>query len=136
MEELPLEDSQFDLVVANGSLHYASAVARAVSEARRVLRPDGLFLVLDSPVYDEPETGRQMVQRRQEHHRKLGIRDSASTAGFLVEEEFVAMSEREGFEVEVQYPFEGVPRRLRRTYCRLRRAAPPARFPLFALGKR
>jgi SAM-dependent methyltransferase len=136
MEELPLEDSQFDLVVANGSLHYAGAVARAVSEARRVLRPDGLFLVLDSPVYDEPETGRQMVRRRQEHHRKLGIRDSASTAGFLVEEEFVAMSEREGFEVEVEYPFEGVPRRLRRTYCRLRRAAPPARFPLFALEKR
>jgi SAM-dependent methyltransferase len=136
MEELPLEDSQFDLVVVNGSLHYACDLPRAVSEGRRVLRPGGLLLVLDSPVYDEPESGRQMVRRRQEHHRELGISDSASTAGFLVEEDFVAMVAGFGFQVEVEHPFEGVPRRLRRAYCRLRRAAPPARFPLFALEKR
>lgn len=136
MEELPLEDSQFDLVVANGSLHYARSIARAVSEARRVLRPAGLFLVLDSPVYEEPETGRQMVRRRQEHHRDLGVCDPASTAGFLVGEEFAATARRAGFQVETEYPFEGVPRRLRRTYYRLKRAAPPARFPLFALEKR
>jgi SAM-dependent methyltransferase len=136
MEDLPLQDSQFDLVVANGSLHYAASIARAVSEARRVLRPDGFFLVLDSPVYDEPETGRQMVRRRQEHHRNLGIRDIASTAGFLVGDEFVATAEREGFRVEAEYPFEGVRRRLLRTCCRWKRASPPARFPLFALEKR
>jgi SAM-dependent methyltransferase len=135
MEELPLEDSQFDLVVANGSLHYARSIARAISEARRVLRPGGLFFVLDSPVYDEPESGRRMVQRRQERHRNLGISDRASTAGFLVREEFVALAERHGFEAEAEYPFEGLSRGLRRAYCRLRRAAPPARFPLFVLER-
>jgi SAM-dependent methyltransferase len=136
MERLPLEDSQFDLVVANGSLHYAAEVARAVAEARRVLRPQGLFLVLDSPVYDEPEHGRQMVRRRQEHHGNLGISDPASTAGFLVEEEFVGMAKRADFHVEEDHPFEGLSRGLRRVYCRLRREAPPARFPLFALERR
>jgi SAM-dependent methyltransferase len=136
MEDLPLEDAQFDLVVANGSLHYAGRVRDAVFEAHRVLRPGGLFLVLDSPVYDESEPGREMVRRRQERHRELGIPDSATTAGFLVEEELVAISAGIGFQGSVLYPFEGVPRRLRRAYCRLRSLAPPARFPLFVLEKR
>jgi len=68
-------------------------------------------------------------------HRELGIPDAASTAGFLVGGDFVALSAGVGFQVEVLYAFEGLPRRLRRAYCRLRRAAPPARFPLFALEK-
>ncbi len=135
MEDLPLEDAQFDLVVANGSLHYAARIRDAVSEAHRVLRPGGLFLVLDSPVYDAPEHGREMVRRRQEHHRALGISDSASTAGFLVERDFLALSGDVGFRVEVLKPFEGARRRLRRAYCRLRALAPPASFPLFALEK-
>jgi SAM-dependent methyltransferase len=136
MEDLPLEDAQFDLVVANGSLHYAGRIRDAVFEAHRVLRPGGLFLVLDSPVYDELEPGREMVRRRQEHHSELGISDSATTAGFLVEGDFVALSEGVGFRVQVLYPFEGARRRLRRAYCRLLALAPPARFPLFVLEKR
>jgi SAM-dependent methyltransferase len=135
MEDLPLEDAQFDLVVANGALHYAGRVQDAVSEAYRVLRPAGLFLVLDSPVYDEIEHGREMVRRRQEHHRELGVSDLASTAGFLVERSFLALSAEIGFRVEVLKPFEGARRRLRRAYCRLRSLTPPARFPLFALEK-
>jgi SAM-dependent methyltransferase len=135
MEDLPLEDAQFDVVVANGSLHYAARIEDAVREAFRVLRKGGLFLVLDSPAYDEPESGREMVRRRQERHRGLGIPDSASTAGFLVSGDFLGVAARSGFRAEVQYPFEGVSRRLRRAYCRLRRAAPPARFPLYVLER-
>ncbi len=136
MEELPLEDAQFDVVVANGSLHYAARIEDAVREAHRVLRPGGLFLVLDSPAYDEAEPGREMVRRRIERHRRLGIADSASTAGFLVEGDFLDVAAAAGFRASVQYPFEGIPRRLRRVYCRIRRAAPPARFPLFVLARR
>ncbi len=135
MEDLPLEDAQFDVVVANGSLHYAARIEDPVREAFRVLRKGGLFLVLDSPVYDDPEPGREMVRRRQERHRGLGISDSASTAGFLVAGDFLRIAVRTGFSAEVQYPFEGIPRRLRRAYCRLRRAAPPARFPLYVLER-
>jgi SAM-dependent methyltransferase len=136
MEEFPLEDAQFDLVVANGSLHYAARIQDAVVEAYRVLRPGGAFLVLDSPVYDREEHGRDMVRRRQERHREMAISDTAPTSGFLLEREFLALSTSAGFEVEVERPFEGFPRALRRGYCWLRRAAPPARFPLFVLEKR
>jgi hypothetical protein len=76
-----------------------------------------------------------MVSRRQERHRKLGIQDNASTAGFLVNGEFREIASRTGFGVGIHYPFEGVPRKLRRAYCKLRRASPPARFPLFVLER-
>jgi SAM-dependent methyltransferase len=135
MEDLSLEDAQFDLVVANGSLHYAGRIEDAVSEAYRVLRPGGIFLVLDSPVYDAPEHGRDMVRRREERHRELGISGTTGTTGFLVERDFVALSASRGFRVEVLRPFEGVRRRLRRAHCRVRSLVPPARFPLFMLER-
>ncbi len=137
MEELPLEDSQFDVVVANGSLHYAGNVTRAIEEAHRVLRARGIFLVLDSPAYDDHETGRAMVQRREHDHReRLGVLPTERTTGYLVASEFRAQLESAGFRVETSQPFEGVARRLRRGYCVLRRCDLPARFPLFDSEKR
>ena len=137
MEELPLEDSQFDVVVANGALHYARSVTRAVEEARRVLRTGGIFLLLDSPVYDDHETGRAMVRRRENDHReRLGVLPTERTTGYLVASEFRSQLESAGFRVETSQPFEGLARRLRRAYCVLRGCDLPGRFPLFVSEKR
>jgi SAM-dependent methyltransferase len=136
MEELPLEDSQFDVVVANGSIHFARSVARAVVEASRVLRAGGLFLVLDSPVYSDPDAGRAMVKRRiDEHRERFGLLSPADTTGFLVERDFVAMLGGAGFRVETHRPFEGLERRLRRGYHAVRGLSAPARFLVFASEK-
>lgn len=137
MEELPLEDAQCDVVVANGALHYASSVPRAIDEARRVLRPGGIFLVLDSPVYPSHEAGGAMVSRRDDDHRKrFGLAPAATTTGFLVERPFRTALEGAGFTLTARQPFEGLVRRLRRGYCALRRFHPPARFPVFVGEKR
>ena len=45
-EALPFEAARFDLVVSLMALHAAADLPRALSEARRVLKPDGLFLAL------------------------------------------------------------------------------------------
>jgi SAM-dependent methyltransferase len=135
MEDLPLEDAQFDLVVANGSLHYAGYLPRAIAEAHRLLRDGGLFVILDSPVYDDAESGRAMVRRRKERHRELGVEEAGATAGFLVEHDFLALGASVGFRCEVIRPFEGTRRLLRRAYCRVRGAFAPARFPIFVLEK-
>jgi SAM-dependent methyltransferase len=137
MEDLPLGDAQFDVVVASGSLHYARNLASAVSEARRVLREGGLFLVLDSPAYEDAVAGRAMVERREREHReRYGISPAGETSGFLVEKEFARLLETCGFRVARRDPFEGLSRRLRRLWCSLRGIAPPARFPLFVSEKR
>jgi SAM-dependent methyltransferase len=136
MEDLPLEDSQFDVVVANGSLHYARSVERAVLEARRVLRGGGLFLVLDSPVYPDSEAGRAMVRRRIEEHReRFAVSSAHDTAGFLVEDDFLALLDDARFKVSVHRPFEGLERGVRRGYHALKGIAPLARFLLFASEK-
>jgi SAM-dependent methyltransferase len=44
--DLPFEDASFDRVVSIGCLHHTGDLARAVAEARRVLRPGGELLLM------------------------------------------------------------------------------------------
>ncbi len=46
--ELPFEGASFDVVVSTQVLEYVDDVASALAEARRVLRPGGRLLVLDT----------------------------------------------------------------------------------------
>lgn len=137
MEELALDDGQFDVVVANASLHYARSLPRAVAEAHRVLQPGGRFLVLDSPVFDEARSGNEMVrERRRRQEERLGACFADPTTGYLIETEFVAMLEGAGFRVDIERPFEGIPRLLRRGARSLRGLTSPARFPVFVAEKK
>lgn len=47
--DLPYQDDFFDLVVINGSLHHFFAMDKTFSEAFRVLKPAGKFIVLGEP---------------------------------------------------------------------------------------
>ncbi len=47
MYRLPLAEAEFDVVALQMVLHYAEDPGAAIAEAARVLRPDGLLLVVD-----------------------------------------------------------------------------------------
>ncbi len=47
MEELPIEDAAVDLVFFSQSLHHALHPERAMTEAHRILAPNGRIIVLD-----------------------------------------------------------------------------------------
>lgn len=138
MEDLPLADDQFDLVVANGSLHYARDLRLPVAEAYRLLRGNGLFLVMDSPAYRAPDDGKAMVRRRVEAHReRFGICSKPDdTAGFLVLPDFVDLLERTGFTVRRKQTFDGWERTIRRWIAPLLGWTAPAQFVMFAAFKR
>ncbi|HLY05362.1 MAG TPA: class I SAM-dependent methyltransferase [Rhizomicrobium sp.] len=84
-DNLPFDDNRFNLVVFNASLHYATDLARALTEASRVTRSGGCVAVLDSPFYRSDQDGRDMVAEKwAEGHARFG-----SSAEVLLTQNFV-----------------------------------------------
>jgi ubiquinone/menaquinone biosynthesis C-methylase UbiE len=70
MYQLPLPDASFDAVVIHQVLHYADRPSMAIAEAARVLRPNGVLVVVDFAPH-------QLEYLRDEHaHRRLGFADT------------------------------------------------------------
>jgi ubiquinone/menaquinone biosynthesis C-methylase UbiE len=70
-EHLPFENESFDLVHSKDSLHHMAHPERALAEYRRVLRPDGVALIVEANRYN-PSLYLQMtlVRRHQHFNRK------------------------------------------------------------------
>lgn len=75
-DALPFTPQQFDLVVFNGSLHYAPDIGATLAHARRMLAPGGTLVVMDSPMFDRDRHGRAMVDAKIHRFRSgYGLRD-------------------------------------------------------------
>ncbi|HTV88791.1 MAG TPA: metalloregulator ArsR/SmtB family transcription factor [Stellaceae bacterium] len=70
MYQLPLADASFNAVVIHQVLHYADRPAEAIAEAARVLRPDGVLLIVDFAPH-----GLEFL-RDEQAHRRLGFADA------------------------------------------------------------
>jgi ubiquinone/menaquinone biosynthesis C-methylase UbiE len=133
LECLPFVSHQFELVIANASLHYSEHLDLALDEARRVLAPDGIFVVMGSPFFHDGAAGAQMLADRQRDLReRLGIAPSLSErqAGYFTYGELPQRLRRHGLKAEVQQPFAGLRPWLRPWIARLRRQREPASYPL------
>ena len=75
-DALPFAPGQFDLVIFNGSLHYAPDADATIARARSMLAPGGLLVVMDSPLFQRDADGRAMVEEMVRHfERDYGLRD-------------------------------------------------------------
>jgi ubiquinone/menaquinone biosynthesis C-methylase UbiE len=54
-EDLPFDDETFDLVACRIAPHHFPNVEKFIQEAARVVRPGGLFLLLESTAPEDPE---------------------------------------------------------------------------------
>jgi ubiquinone/menaquinone biosynthesis C-methylase UbiE len=73
MYQLALPDASFDVVVIHQVLHYADRPAAVIAEAARVLRPNGLLVLVDFAPHS-------LEFLRDEHaHRRLGFADAEVT---------------------------------------------------------
>ncbi|HEX2525861.1 MAG TPA: metalloregulator ArsR/SmtB family transcription factor [Geminicoccus sp.] len=73
MYQLPLPDASFAAVTFHQVLHFADDPFAALSEARRVLAPDGRIIVVDLARHEREEL------RQDRQHRRLGFSDGEMT---------------------------------------------------------
>ncbi len=139
MSRPPFADNTFTLCAISAALHYANE-EETLRSAYRVLKPGGLLVITDSPVYTNVEAGRAMAAEREAQiETLLGTPppDLPGGTNFLVEPELLARMADTGFAIQV-IPVERIVGRLKRS---LTRAAGPrsrehARFPAHSRAKK
>lgn len=131
-DRLPLEAGSTDVAIFNASFHYSTDYAETLSEAKRVVRPGGLIVVLDSPVYHSKCSGERMLEEQAAgFEKRFGTRsDSLPVRGFLTWGELEQLAGRLGLEWHVHKPWYGLRWAARPWIARLRKRREPASFVL------
>jgi ubiquinone/menaquinone biosynthesis C-methylase UbiE len=96
---LPFADGTFDRVVSTGSLHHWKDPVRALSEAHRVLKPDGVALMYDL-VRDMPQALLDDMRHSFGRFRIALLWLHSFEEPFLSAEEMYALGRRTEFAVE------------------------------------
>ena len=63
LERVPIADGSVDVVLLSQALHHAEHPARAIAEARRILRPGGRVIVLDLRAHGEEWVRKRLGDR-------------------------------------------------------------------------
>jgi len=130
---LPLFDQSVSLVLFNASFHYAESYEETLLETLRVLQPNGLIVVMDSPVYQGAESGEQMVlERKRDFLSRYGFAsDAIRSENYLTYERMEELARKTGIRWEHVRPFYGMRWAIRPWLARLRRTREPAEFGLW-----
>lgn len=109
-DRLPLFEQQCDLVIYNASFHYSTDYLVSLAEARRVLKPAGKIVILDTPVYQSVESGKKMVQERERHFMDMvGIPSNSLPAeNYLTHARIRELSEATAISWKYVRPFYGL----------------------------
>jgi SAM-dependent methyltransferase len=70
----PFLSGSMDVAIANASLHYLPDIRPAVAEAARVLRTDGLFIVMNDPVHRDRRSAERAATDFRQRMRESGGR--------------------------------------------------------------
>ncbi|HWN44766.1 MAG TPA: class I SAM-dependent methyltransferase, partial [Thermoanaerobaculia bacterium] len=130
LDRLPLADGQADAAIFNASLHYSSDYAATLREARRVLRPGGSLVILESPIYRKDESGRRMVaERHADFDRHFGTRsDALPSIEYLTWDRLDDLARELGIRWQRFPTWYGWRWALRPWVARLKRKREPSRF--------
>jgi SAM-dependent methyltransferase len=132
-EALPFASGQFDLVVFNGSLHYAADTAATLERAHRMLGSGGVLVVMDSPMFRADGDGSAMVSASQQRFRtECGCANVVQPgAGYLTFSRLAAIAEKLALSPHFVPSRGPLGWRLRRSVARVRLRRAPAAFGLW-----
>lgn len=129
-DALPFRDAAFDAVVLNGSLHYSPSPPATLAEARRLLRPGGALVVMDSPMFTRQGDGEAMVAAQLQRIERNHSIDAPMRpgVGFLTFEVLNAMAQTWGLRARFTPSRGPLAWRVRRQMSRWRLHRAPAAF--------
>lgn len=129
---LPFKENQMDLAVFNASFHYSLGYEVTLREILRVLKLGSPVVILDTPVYRNPQSGNKMVNEREvEFIRRYGFpSNSLSSENFLTYSRLERLAKKLFICWEYHFPFYGLSWAIRPLWARLRGYREPARFVL------
>lgn len=129
-DALPIGSSCADVAIFNASFHYSADYNRTLAEVRRVLRPDGTVVIMDSPIYKSPEHGRRMVEERKAaYQRQYGFAsDALGSVEYLDEAMLHQLAATFRLRWTVHKPWYGLRWQLRPFRAWLKGKRPPSRF--------
>jgi SAM-dependent methyltransferase len=132
-DALPFADRQFDVVAFNASLHYSPDLERTMGEACRVLEPQGVLVVMDSPMFEREQDGETMVRQQAARLRsELGIELPIRPGiGFLTEERLAEAAASHGRQSRFISTAGPIGWRLRRWWGSRRLDREPAAFGMW-----
>lgn len=132
-DALPFAAGQFDLVVFNGSLHYAADAEATLARAHRMLAEGGVLVVMDSPMFHADRDGSAMVDDNIRRFRlECGLADVVRPGtGYLTFATLAGIAEK--LERRPQFVRSRGPLlwRLGRSLARVRLRRAPAAFGLW-----
>jgi SAM-dependent methyltransferase len=131
-DHLPLAAGSVDVAIFNASFHYSPDYVETLAEARRVLRPGGGIVIMDSPCYHSHASGAAMVRERQARFQaQYGFpSDALGSREFLTVGELDELAGRLGLVWQSFTPRYGWRWALRPWLARLYRRREPASFSL------
>ncbi len=132
-DALPFAAGQFDLVVFNGSLHYAADTAATLEGAHRVLAPGGALVVMDSPMFRADDDGFAMARAALERFKSdCGCSDAVQPgAGYLTFARLDGIADTLALRPQFVPSRGPLGWRLRRGVARVRLRRAPAAFGLW-----
>lgn len=131
-DAIPLAGGRLDAAIFNGSFHYTTDAATTLREARRLLRPAGVVVIMDTPVYRLAVSGTRALQERSRDgsgRHPIAKEDHAMEA-FLTRRRLHRIGRESGFEWTLHHLPLGLRWHLRPWLNLLCGRREPARFPL------
>jgi len=129
-DNIPLAAASADLAIFNASFHYSADYQRTLTEVRRVLRPEGAVVIMDTPVYKLPQHGRRMVEERKRlYQNRFGFpSDAQQSLEFLDEATLDSLGRQFGLRWSIYKPWYGWRWYGRPLKAWVQHSRPPSRF--------
>jgi SAM-dependent methyltransferase len=131
---LPFPPSSVDIIVFNASLHYSHDVLQTLQNSLALLRKDGALYILDSPIYENSESGKMMVQERMEKLRKqYNITIAEESAGNFLTFDVIDQLQP-NYRIEYLTPHYGLAWKARPLIAAILKRREPATFEVIAIS--